>query len=199
LSFDTPGEDSATCGVQEDFNDGVADGWTQIDPGWSVVVDMGPDHSGAFQVLQRESFLYLTHPSILGVTSATVDADFRIDGAINGDFDVLFAKPGWTNPPEDGAPYEFFEISPVGSDNAQDILFRLENSFPSNIDQQPVMVNAGEYHHETVSFAGTELSSSLDGVPYLSGTDPMMTPPYDVIIGFYNGGVIDNIAVTCTR
>jgi hypothetical protein len=201
IGFDATGAADARplarC-VGESFDHSVANGWTVVDNMWTVLPGMGPDGSPAFAAGGGSSAHAMVPSALSGITEALVDIDFNVADATVGDFLVAFMEDGWTSWV---SPRDQVGIFPPQSDSDPDQIARATLSPDALLCSHASTATAGAWHHLEVAFAADHaITVELDHVPYMSSiADATFTGPFDIMFGFWGGGLIDNVVVDCAR
>ena len=162
----------------EDFDDGTADGFTPIGPGWMV----------AAGVYQCETFGFEVYSSsVFGdPTWADYSVSFAIRSTDSANHLLRFRV----------VDFEDYYVVNLRSEPWNDVeLARVMNSERTVIGLAPVAMASGIWHEVTVMAAGFQFEVYLDGVPVLSVADPvaparLMSGQCAVVC--YSGGYVEH-------
>lgn len=191
----------AAC-LDDNFNDGTATDWTIVDTAWAVRPNAGPDSSFAFAAINTTGDQMITHPALLGIKTARLSLDVRLDNPASSDFSIFVMKPGWTDPNGSTAQRYFASIYVNGGDSGPD---RIVRSVPPaafvELTTRPTSVVASTWRHVDLEYrANGSIRLDLDQAMYMeSPPDTALTPPFDLVIRFWALGAIDNVHLDCTR
>lgn len=186
----------------DNFNDGTATDWTIVDPAWAVRPSSGPDGSFAFAALDMTGDHMITHAGLLGITTARLSLDVRLENPASSDFSIYFVKPGWTDPNGPTAQRYFVGLFVAGGDSSPD---RIVRSVPPaafvDLTTRLPTLGANTWRHVDFEYRPNgSIRLDIDQVMYMeSPPDAALTPPFDLVIRFWAQGAIDNVHLTCTR
>jgi hypothetical protein len=178
----------------DNFDDFDVSDWN-LSGEWTVQPG-GPDLSPMLQV-SVDSPVGATHPMLLGVTTAIVEYDLRMDAPADGDAFVHFMAPGWTDPSND-SKYRV-ALYPVGSDNPTDNIRRVVSPTNTTLAMMPTVLAAQAWQHVVIAFElDHSISIRIEGAQHFSSPpDAQLAGPYDVVFDFFKAGAIDNVRVLC--
>lgn len=194
LSADAPGPDAHTLCVAETFEDGAGD-WQSVIGAFATSANAGPDGSTVLRTGIGSKENLLTHPALAGVDAVRVEADFAIDNATTGDFNIYFLT-GTLEPRGDS--YEV-GLYPTTGDNPPDEVAHIVNGTLTPLVQHAPVLDAISWHH-VLALRRTDgsIHVELDGVSYMeSPADTTLAPPFTVAFRIFNEGQIDNVNVDC--
>ena len=188
------GSAQATVVYQEDFEDGYANGITDLTGTWAVAENgLNGSVYGYHGSWGNHIF---TLDDVLS-NNVAVDADFKISNGETGDFEI------WVNATIKDSLMDKIEsgyvikVQPNGGDNWSDVIARIDPgtggvTLDNNVTGQFLV---GSENHLRVERFGDTINVILNGTPYLNATDSTYQ---NGSIGFrlFNEGVVDNIVVT---
>lgn len=162
----------------EDFDDGIADGFTPVGPGWLVADGVYQCETSGFEIYSS---------SIFGdPTWADYSVSFAIRSTDSVNHLLRFRV----------VDFEDYYVVNLRSAPWNDVqLARVMNTQHTVIGVAPVPLANGTWHQVTVVAAGFHFDVLLDGVPILSVADP--EAPARLMFGqcavvSYSGGVVEH-------
>ena len=107
--------------------------------------------------------------------------------------------PGWTVASND-SKYRI-GLHPVGSDNADDDIRRVNAPTNTTLVTLPTALLADQWQTIEVTFSlDHAIEVSIDGNAHIaSSADSMLAGPFDIVFDFFKLGAVDNVQVSCTR